>query len=244
MYSSYDIRNTNCNNSRLWQDRIDLYFQTQDRIESFVFETLIYFKFLHLYNPFINGRPLAVTDRLKTFSIFHWVYMVSELLWLTSFFFNFFFVFLSLHYQHRCFSFSHHIYHYSSSDHHQIHPWQLPSWKAQIFLYLKGQHLCGYLDRPHLLCLGSALLKLRWNLSSLKLRILTLAFARSNDTQCYYFFSHWEDSGSCGQMYHLLWSLASIRMHVHLPMQARTMWIHYQLTTLQKCNSSIADYFH
>ena len=86
LYSSYDIRNTNCNNSRLWQDRIDLYFQTQDRIESFVFETLIYFKFLHLYNPFINGRPLAVTDRLKTFSIFHWVYMVSELLWLTSFF--------------------------------------------------------------------------------------------------------------------------------------------------------------
>lgn len=40
-----------------------------------------------------------------------------------------------------------------------------------------------------------------------------------------------------------MWRLTCIRMHVHLSI-LRTMQVHYQLTTLKKGNSSIADYFH
>ena len=62
-------------------------------------------------------------------------------------------------------------------------------WKAQIVSHLKGQHLYGYLDRttpapPQVITIAA-----NSDIQDLQNRISTLAFARSNDTQCYYLFS-------------------------------------------------------
>ena len=65
------------------------------------------------------------------------------------------------------------------------------------------------LMKPHLLHLESSPLQL---MVPLKL---------SNDTQCYYLFFLWENSGSYGKIYHLLRCLASIRTHVHIPIQGQ-----------------------
>ena len=132
--------------------------------------------------------------KVENISGYYCVYMVSKMMWLMSFFIFYlnhgFIVFLCLYCQHHCFSFSHHTYHYSWSDHYQIDSWQLSIVESiDCFLFqgatslwlswwnhtcsTSGQHCCSW----------------RWHSNSSIPKISTLAFARSNDTQCYYLFS-------------------------------------------------------
>ena len=93
-------------------------------------------------------------------------------------------------------------------------------WEAHIVPYLKGQHFYGYLDEttpnpPQVITIAA-----NGDTQALRnLEFQALAFASSNDTQCYYLFSLWDDSGSYGQIYNLLGCLASIKTHFHLLIQ-------------------------
>ena len=90
---------------------------------------------------------------------------------------------------------------------HSIPFYSLPLWTPKRSL--RGSFSMVTLMKPHLLHLESSPLQL---MVPLKL---------SNDTQCYYLFFLWENSGSYGKIYHLLRCLASIRTHVHIPIQGQ-----------------------
>ena len=115
-------------------------------------------------------------------------------------------------------------------------------WKAQIVPYLKGQHLYCYLD-------GTTLAPPR---------IITIAADDTTQAIQNPAFQHWhlQDQMILNAIISSL--LEKILAHVvnfrdvwqaleHMftsQSRARTMQIHYQLATLKKGNSSIANYFH
>ena len=115
-------------------------------------------------------------------------------------------------------------------------------WKAQIVPYLKGQHLCGYLNGT----------------TPALSRIITIAADDTNHAIQNPEFQHWHLQDQ--MILNAIISSLSKKILAHVvkfqdvwqalehmftsQSRARTMQIHYQLTTLKKVNSSIANYFH